>query len=79
MGVCNPQAMIHIFELVSYPGDKFAAEILDILKTTDVGVIQNELKAVIFSDDVLSMGLEHFLAAARENMAEEIEEIGILR
>ena len=37
------------YEIVSYPADKFASEIMEILETTDVGVIQSELRQVIGS------------------------------
>ena len=71
---CNPQSAIDLFEMVSYPADKFVSEFTDILKTTDIDKIQQELKAVIFSDEVLNMGLEHFVMAAHDAMIDDIEE-----
>ena len=71
-GVCAPQAAIDMFEIVSYPSDKFVSEIMEILKTTDAGVIQKELKTIMFSDGVLNMGLEHLVVTANEMLSEEI-------
>ena len=70
---CSPQASIDIAEVVSYPGDMFASELLKILGSTDVGVIQRELKNVIFSDQVLNMGLQHVILAAHDGIAEGLE------
>jgi hypothetical protein len=72
-GYCEGQAVVNIYEIVSYPSDKFASEITSILKTTDVGVIHDELKNVIFSDDMLNMGLQHLVNAAHNAMVEGIE------
>jgi hypothetical protein len=66
---CSPKGTINLGELVSYPTDKFASELLEILGSTDVGVIQRELRDVIFSDDVLNMGLQHIVLAAHDSMA----------
>ena len=75
---CNVQcaagySAINLHEVVSYPADKFASELMDILKTKDIDKIQQELKAVIFSDEVLNMGLQHFVNAAHGSMVEGIE------
>ena len=69
---CNPKSAIDLYEVVSYPADKFVSELTDILKTTDIVKIQQELKAVIFSDEVLNMGLQHFVIAAHGAMIEDI-------
>jgi hypothetical protein len=70
---CHPQSNLDPGEIVSYPGDKFASELLSILGTTDVGVIQKELKDVIFSDQVLNLGLQHIALAANNGIAEGVE------
>jgi hypothetical protein len=70
---CAPHAALNLGEIVSYPGDKFASELLKILGTTDVGDIQRELKDVIFSDEVLNMGLQHIVLAANDSIAKGIE------
>jgi hypothetical protein len=72
VGKCQPKAMVDMYEMVSYPGDKFVSEILDILETTDVREIQKELKAVIFSDEVLNLGLQHFVVSSYEKAVEGI-------
>ena len=70
---CHPQSILDPGEIVSYPGDKFASELLEILGTTDVGIIQRELKDVIFSDQVLNLGLQHVILAAHNGIAEGLE------
>jgi len=70
---CAPHAGLNLYEVVSRPGDKFASELLKILGTTDVGDIQRELRDVIFSDDVLNMGLQHIVLAANNGIAKGIE------
>ncbi len=69
---CNPQASINLYEIVSYPADKFASELAKIIGSSDVGVIQKELRAVIFSDEVLNLGLQQFVTSAFEGMNENI-------
>ena len=73
--VCPNQSDVSFYDFVSYPSDKFVSEITSILKTTDFKVIRDELKAVIFSDEVLNMGLRHFVMAAHEKLAEGVESI----
>ena len=70
---CSPHVSMDLFEMVSYPTDQFVSEITKILKTTAIGIIQNELKAVIFSDEVLNMGLQHFVDAAHQTMTEKVD------
>jgi len=70
---CNPKNTLDLFEMLGYPTDQFVSEITKILKTTDIGIIQNELKAVIFSDEVLNMGLQHFVEAAHQTMIDEVD------
>jgi len=76
---CHPQSILDIGEIVSYPGDMFASELLKILGTTDVGVIQRELKDVIFSDQVLNLGLQHVILAAHGGIAEGLESGQLVR
>ena len=76
---CHPQSALDLGEIVSYPGDKFASELLEILGTTDVGVIQRELKDVIFSDQVLNLGLQHMILAAHGGIAEGLESGQLVR
>jgi hypothetical protein len=71
--VCPNQSNASFHDFVSYPSDKFVSEITGILKTTDFKAIRDELKAVIFSDEALNMGLRHFISAAHEKLAEGIE------
>lgn len=72
---CSPKGEMNLGEIVSYPGDKFASEIMAILETTDVGVIQRELRDVIFSDDVLNMGLMQFMMGAHAGISHEFGNI----
>jgi len=72
---CSPKGEMNLGEIVSYPGDKFASEIMEILETTDVGVIQRELRDVIFSDDVLNMGLMQFMMGAHAGISHEFGNI----
>ena len=70
---CHPQSVLNLAEVVSYPGDRFASELLKILGTSDVGIIQRELKDVIFSDQVLNLGLQHVVLAAHDGIAEGLQ------
>jgi len=72
---CSTQATVDIFEIVSNPADKFASEIMEIFETDDVATLERELTDLIFSDEVLNMGLEHFVAASHEAYAAKINEI----
>ena len=63
-GYCNPKRSIDLKEMMAFQDDIFVNEILEILETTDVRTVQAELKNVIFSDEVLNMGLEHFITNA---------------
>lgn len=60
-------------EFAAHPTDGFVSEVNSILKTTDVAVIEQELKKVIFSDDVINMGIEHFIHSTHEAMMEDVE------
>jgi hypothetical protein len=70
---CAPHASFNLHEIVSYPADKFASELTDILKTTDIDKVQQEIKNVIFSDESLNMGLQHFVNGAYGGMIDDIE------
>ena len=72
---CATQALVDTFEIVSNPADKFASEIMEIFETDDVATLEQELTDLIFSDEVLNMGLEHFVAASHEAYAAKINEI----
>jgi hypothetical protein len=69
---CSPKASIDLYEIVSYPADRFAAELTGIIDSSDVGVIQKELQAIIFSDEVLNLGLQQFVTSAFEGMNDNI-------
>jgi len=71
---CHNFHILDFHDFISYPADKFVREITKILGSKDIGVIRNELKAVIFSDEVLNMGLQHFVLAAHDVMIDDIEE-----
>jgi len=60
-------------DFAAHPTDGFVSEVNNILKTTDVATIEQELRKVIFSDDVINMGIEHFVHATHEAMMEDIE------
>ena len=66
---CAANAQVDILEIVSNPADKFASEIIEIFETDDVATLERELTDLIFSDEVLNMGLEHFVAASHEAYA----------
>jgi hypothetical protein len=68
---CNPKSALDLYEIVSYPADRFASELKDILQTSDVDKLQQEIRNVVFSDESLNMGLQHFVDAAYEGMAGE--------
>jgi len=72
-GYCEGQATVDIYEFVSYPADKFVSEIKNILGTDDIKIIYSELKNVIFSNEVLNMGLQRVIATAHSSIAESIE------
>jgi hypothetical protein len=61
---CSPKSELSLAEISSYPADRFAAELTQILGTTDVGRLQQELMQIICSDEVLNRGLDEFLAGA---------------
>lgn len=75
---CSTQTLVDIFEIVSNPADKFASELMEIFETDDVATLERELTDLIFSDEVLNMGLEHFVAASHEAYAAKIKEIQII-
>ena len=64
---------MNMYEIISYPADKFASEIMGILKTTDIGVIHTELRALIFSDEVLNLGLQHIVMASHTMRMDKID------
>jgi hypothetical protein len=70
---CSHKTTVGLGELVSYPSDKFASELLKILGSTDLGVVQRELRDVIFSDQVLNLGLQHIILAAHDGIAGGLE------
>ena len=65
---CSPKENISLEDLLKFQDDAFVQEILEILETTDVRTVQTELKKVIFSDEVLNMGLEHFVTNAYDSI-----------
>jgi len=69
--VCKPNSSLDLGDIVSYPGDAFASELSQILETTDVGKIQSELKNIIFSDEVLNLGLGMLAAGAFNGISEQ--------
>lgn len=75
-GHCSPKVQVDLHEIVSYPADKFVSEITEILETTDLGTIERELKAVIFSDEVLNLGLEQFVLNANDMLGFESTAMG---
>lgn len=60
-------------DFAAHSSDGFVSEVNSILKTTDVATIEQELRKVIFSDEVINMGIEHFIHATHEAMMEDIE------
>jgi hypothetical protein len=62
---CDGQSNINWQDFGQYADDAFVSEITNILNTTDVAVIRDELIKVIFSDDVLSLGAQHFANSIR--------------
>ena len=72
---CNPHEGIDLSEVITFKDDRFAAEILEVLETTDAGIVQRELREIIFSDDVLNMGIEHFVYSANKSVKTAIEEV----
>ncbi|UCH95243.1 MAG: hypothetical protein JSV88_34070 [Candidatus Aminicenantes bacterium] len=55
-------------DFAKYPEDPFVTEIKDILKTTDVAVIKQELIKIIYSNEVLNLGAQHFVASTFRKM-----------
>lgn len=60
-------------DFAAHPADGFVSEVNNILKTTDVAVIEQEIRKVIFSDKVINMGIEHFIHSTHEAMLEDVE------
>ena len=60
-------------DFAMHPTDGFVSQVTGILKTTDIDTIEQELKAIIFSDEVLNMGIEHIIFSTNEAMIDDID------
>lgn len=61
-------------DFAMHPTDGFVSQVTGILKTTNVNTIEKELKAIIFSDDVLNKGIEHLIYSTNEAMMDDVDQ-----